>query len=90
MFNIEHQGMVAGSMSIWTNIDSQNPSIRKKSELIIRKECEWAAHLGLMSVIFTLPAAPISNFARVLNQSISILSYPAVSLIIWIQYHFNI
>lgn len=82
MLNVAHQGLVAGCISIWTNVDSKNSTIRRKSELIIRKECEWAAHLGLMSVIFTLPSAPITNFARLLNQSISILSYPAVSLIL--------
>lgn len=45
---------------------------------MIKKEIEWAGHLGLNSVIFTNPIEDLVNFGRILNWSLEFLRYTNV------------
>jgi protein arginine N-methyltransferase 5 len=76
--NAENSSFIAGCVSEWVELDSEDHLIRQKSERIVRKEIEWASHIGLISVIFTIPKGNIANFARVLNWAVDFLAYTSV------------
>ncbi|KAI9323662.1 PRMT5 arginine-N-methyltransferase-domain-containing protein [Dichotomocladium elegans] len=61
---------VAGILSDWYELESPDPDVRLNSELALKQEVAFASHLGLFSVITARldPTKSIANFARVLNQ----------------------
>jgi hypothetical protein len=63
----------------WVDLAAQDDDILKRSELLIEKEVDWAAHLGLASVVFEIPdETSIHNFARLLNFACTKLLYSKV------------
>ncbi|KAJ3312571.1 Protein arginine N-methyltransferase 5 [Boothiomyces sp. JEL0838] len=59
------------------DLDCSDSSIRKRSELLVKKQIEWANHLGLSALVFYLPAKVI-NFARVIHSLVNLLGYTQV------------
>ncbi|KAJ3188946.1 hypothetical protein HDU85_004662 [Gaertneriomyces sp. JEL0708] len=52
-------------------------SVKKRLETLVKQQVYWAAHLGLQAIVFSYPAtAPTAiNFARVVSDALSMLSY---------------
>ncbi|CAO3683062.1 unnamed protein product [Umbelopsis vinacea] len=72
-------GVSTGVFSDWIDLESNVDRVRINSELALKQEATWAAHLGLPSVLMpVLPSSTISNFARVMCGVASILPYAQV------------
>ncbi|KAJ3049031.1 Protein arginine N-methyltransferase 5 [Rhizophlyctis rosea] len=80
LWNADHSGFIVGGISPWVDLDSTDAVQRKMGEALVKKQINWAAHLGLSSVIFTLPetSANLVNFARVLNHTLNMVSYTQI------------
>eukprot|EP00884_Botryococcus_braunii_P016344 jgi/Botrbrau1/3393/Bobra.0337s0034.1 len=77
---------VVGKTSRWIEADSQDPAVRRNSELELRQELEWALHLSMQACIIPLPLSRHNaNLARVLHQVICGLG----SMMLWVQLPFT-
>ncbi|KAJ3154552.1 hypothetical protein HDU86_004681 [Geranomyces michiganensis] len=69
-------GFTVGGITAGEELDSDDDATRQKCEALVRQQIQWAAHLGLTSVVFTAPEAELGlNFPRVVNRSLSLLAY---------------
>eukprot|EP01135_Chromosphaera_perkinsii_P005578 Nk52_evm3s353 gene=Nk52_evmTU3s353 len=59
---------ILGSSSKWLNLDSDNNTLRKNSELVLKEELAWAVYLGLHGVILPTPSQQCCNYGRFLNS----------------------
>ncbi|CAO3675991.1 unnamed protein product [Umbelopsis ramanniana] len=76
---VDWAGVCTGIFSDWIDLESQDERIRINSEIALKQEATWAAHLGLPSVLLPiLPSNTISNFARVMCSLPNILSYAQI------------
>ncbi|KAJ3042448.1 Protein arginine N-methyltransferase 5 [Rhizophlyctis rosea] len=80
IWSADYAGFVVGGISPWVELDSPDAHIRKAGEQLVKQQINWASHLGLPSVIFTLPdtASNLVNFARVVNHALNMVSYTQV------------
>lgn len=62
--------LVVGKLSPWLQVDSTHYHIRKNSEMALKQELNFVAHLGLPAVILPLKSSQTVNLARVLNDHI--------------------
>lgn len=60
--------LVVGKISPWLQIDANYYHTRKNSELALKEELTWAAHLGLPAVTMPLKSGKCFNLARLLNE----------------------
>ncbi|CAM0135156.1 unnamed protein product [Umbelopsis sp. WA50703] len=73
---VDWAGVCTGVFSDWIDLESSEDRIRINSEIAIKQEATWVAHLGLPAVLVpVLPPDTISNFARVIGSLTSILPY---------------
>lgn len=72
---------VVGKLSPNLNLDSEIPSIRKRSKTLLLQELGFASHLGLPALLLKLPQAINTNLAQVLNSRI----LQGANYQIWIQ-----
>ncbi|KAI8899639.1 PRMT5 arginine-N-methyltransferase-domain-containing protein [Globomyces pollinis-pini] len=78
---LEHVHSIFGMISIWTDLDSSDLIIRQKSELLVKKQIDWAVHIGLRSIMFTLPLnGSIYNLARVISSRLDTLRYSTLTI----------
>ncbi|KAJ3175875.1 hypothetical protein HDU87_005703 [Geranomyces variabilis] len=69
-------GFIVGGITAGGELDSEDDVTRQKCEALVRQQIQWAAHLGLTSVVFTAPEKELGlNFPRVVNRSLSLLAY---------------
>ncbi|KAJ3157323.1 hypothetical protein HDU89_002736 [Geranomyces variabilis] len=69
-------GFIVGGITTGQELDSEDDVTRQKCEALVRQQIQWAAHLGLTSVVFTAPEKELGlNFPRVVNRSLSLLAY---------------
>jgi len=60
--------LVVGKISPWLQLDAQYYHTCKNSELALKEELTWAAHLGLPAVMMPLRSSRCVNLARALNE----------------------
>ncbi|TPX59935.1 hypothetical protein PhCBS80983_g02169 [Powellomyces hirtus] len=69
-------GFIVGEISACEPLDSPDDSTRQKCEALVKQQIQWAAHLGLSSVIFTCPSMDGGlNFPRVVGRALGMLGY---------------
>ncbi|KAJ2999475.1 Protein arginine N-methyltransferase 5 [Globomyces sp. JEL0801] len=74
------------------DLDSSDLIIRQKSELLVKKQIDWAVHIGLRSIMFTLPLnGSIYNLARsnpkvIVSNSDYNARHPSATLMSYRQY----
>lgn len=68
----ELRGAVIGSVSSWIDPDSDDPELRRTSEVCLRRELGWWAHLGMSVAVLPAPRSQSCfNYARIVNQFIA-------------------
>ncbi|KAF9984695.1 hypothetical protein BGZ75_003734 [Mortierella antarctica] len=75
----DHSDFVVGTLSEWQDFDSADAKVRLHSELALRQQFNWAAHLGLGGVMLPYPPSsqPLTNYGRVIAGSLAMLAYTA-------------
>ncbi|KAJ3292031.1 hypothetical protein HK104_005609 [Borealophlyctis nickersoniae] len=77
--NAAWAGYIVGGISPWVQLDSDDHAVRESAELLVKQQIQWAAHMGLSAIVFTCPAeGPIVNFARLVNQTLSMVAYTQI------------
>ncbi|KAF9097028.1 hypothetical protein BGX23_009946 [Mortierella sp. AD031] len=73
----DHTDYIVGTLSDWQDFDSPDARIRLHSELALKQQFNWAAHLGLGGVMLSYPSStqPLSNYGRVMTGALSMLAY---------------
>lgn len=71
---------VVGNISKWINLDSGCQRGRLAAEKVFKQEVAWASHLSVPAVLLPPPRhhTNSSNYARVLNQSVTQAQYMQV------------
>ncbi|KAL6888530.1 hypothetical protein ACP4OV_009556 [Aristida adscensionis] len=60
---------VVGKLSEWIDLDADDERLRLDSELTLKQEIAWAAHLSLQACVLPTPRrSSCGNYARVVNQ----------------------
>ncbi|XP_051129956.1 protein arginine N-methyltransferase 1.5 [Andrographis paniculata] len=60
---------VVGKISSWIDLDSEDETLRKDSEIVLKQEIAWASHLSLQACLLPTPkGASCANYAKCLNQ----------------------
>ncbi|CAA0838296.1 Protein arginine N-methyltransferase 1.5 [Striga hermonthica] len=60
---------VVGKISSWIDLDSDDETLRKDSEVTLKQEIAWAAHLSLQACLLPTPkGTSCANYAKCLNQ----------------------
>lgn len=78
---------IIGAISEWIDLDNSSIDVRKKSEMIVKQEFQWASHLGLQAVLFPAPAVTSPNFNRTIRQFCSDLCHQQI----WVRmYYINL
>ncbi|XP_057957491.1 protein arginine N-methyltransferase 1.5 [Malania oleifera] len=73
---------VVGKVSSWIDLDSEDDVLRKDSEITLRQEIAWAAHLSLQACLLPTPkGASCANYARCVNQILQSLN----NLQLWLR-----
>ncbi|KAK7114500.1 protein arginine N-methyltransferase 5-like [Littorina saxatilis] len=62
--------LVVGKVSPWLKLDSPHHHVRRTSELGLKQELSFAAHLGMPAVMIPVNNANCCNLARALNEHI--------------------
>ncbi|BFZ13310.1 hypothetical protein BsWGS_16351 [Bradybaena similaris] len=63
--------LVVGKVSPWLRVDSKLYRARKNSEMALKEELTWSAHLGLPAVMIPLRDGNFVNLAQVLSEQIA-------------------
>ncbi|XP_077982145.1 protein arginine N-methyltransferase 5-like [Glandiceps talaboti] len=58
--------LVVGKVSPWLQLDAEDETIRKNSELALKQELAYAGHLSMPAVLVNLTSGNCVNFGRVL------------------------
>ncbi|KAJ3413429.1 hypothetical protein HDV05_008070 [Chytridiales sp. JEL 0842] len=73
---VEWAPFTIGKLSTCADLDSPLSSIRWNSEQLLKLEVQWAAHLGLSTVIFPSPVSEdVVNYAQVVNRLVGYFNY---------------
>ena len=59
---------VVGLISNWIDLDNHSVNISKNSELALKQEIIWSAHLGLQALLLPKPSIKCQNYARFISQ----------------------
>ncbi|KAL3645838.1 Protein arginine N-methyltransferase 5 [Castilleja foliolosa] len=60
---------VVGKISSWLDLDSEDETLRKDSEVALKQEIAWASHLSLQACLLPTPkGTSCANYAKCLNQ----------------------
>ncbi|KMT17602.1 hypothetical protein BVRB_2g035540 [Beta vulgaris subsp. vulgaris] len=60
---------VVGKISSWIDLDSDDETLRRDSEICLNQELAWASHLSLQACLLPAPKGlSIANYARCVNQ----------------------
>ncbi|KAL6530813.1 Protein arginine N-methyltransferase 5 [Orobanche gracilis] len=60
---------VVGKISSWIDLDSEDETLRKDSEIALKQEIAWASHLSLQACLLPTPKrTSCANYAKCLNQ----------------------
>ncbi|GFQ03706.1 protein arginine n-methyltransferase 1.5 [Phtheirospermum japonicum] len=60
---------VVGKISSWLDLDSEDETLRKDSEVVLKQEIAWASHLSLQACLLPTPkGTSCANYAKCLNQ----------------------
>ncbi|TPX71519.1 hypothetical protein SpCBS45565_g01044 [Spizellomyces sp. 'palustris'] len=74
--NATYAGFVLGGISPCDALDSGVENLQQKCEALVKRQVQWATHLGLSAVLFSYPTMGAGvNFARAVNHTLSMLSY---------------
>ncbi|KAG8391553.1 hypothetical protein BUALT_Bualt01G0199600 [Buddleja alternifolia] len=66
---------VVGKISSWIDLDSDDETLRKDSEIALRQEIAWASHLSLQACLLPTPkGTTCANYAKCVNQILQSLS----------------
>ncbi|KAG0235956.1 hypothetical protein BGW42_004411 [Actinomortierella wolfii] len=72
----ERSDYLVGLPAQWMQFDSPDPVVRLHSELALKQQLQWSAHLGLGGVMLPYPpAGPLSNYSRVLATMLQSLTW---------------
>ena len=68
---------VVGNVSKWMDMDATTLDVRLSAEKAFKQEVAWASHLSVPAVMLPTPrhAHNSSNYARILNQSLTQAQY---------------
>ncbi|KAK4490880.1 hypothetical protein RD792_001595 [Penstemon davidsonii] len=73
---------VVGKISSWIDLDSEDETIRKDSEIALKQEIAWASHLSLQACLLPTPkGTSCANYAKCLNQILQNLG----SMQLWLR-----
>lgn len=61
---------VVGRVSSWLNLESEVAHIRKNSEKVLEQELNYAAHLGLTTVVIEINSANCINLSRIIANKL--------------------
>ncbi|KAG9296063.1 hypothetical protein G9A89_011915 [Geosiphon pyriformis] len=67
--------ITVGTLSDWIDLDSSIPRIRINSEIALKQELAWAAHLGLSTVLIPYPSQSCFNYARSIHTILAGFTY---------------
>ncbi|KAL6578609.1 Protein arginine N-methyltransferase 5 [Orobanche minor] len=60
---------VVGKISSWIDLDSEDETLRKDSEIALKQEIAWASHLSLQACLLPTPKrTSCANYAKCLNK----------------------
>ncbi|KZV47655.1 protein arginine N-methyltransferase 1.5 [Dorcoceras hygrometricum] len=60
---------IVGKISAWIDLDSEDETLRKDSEIALMQEIHWASHLSLQACLLPTPkGTSCANYAKCLNQ----------------------
>uniref|UniRef100_A0A0B7AFA1 Protein arginine N-methyltransferase n=1 Tax=Arion vulgaris TaxID=1028688 RepID=A0A0B7AFA1_9EUPU len=63
--------LVVGKVSPWLQLDSKLYHTRKNSEMALKEELTWSAHLGLPAVLMPLRNGNFTNLAQFISEHIT-------------------
>lgn len=67
---------VVGKISSWIDLDSEDETLRKDSEIVLKQEIAWASHLSLQACLLPTPKGPsCASYARCVNQILQNLNH---------------
>ncbi|EYU29151.1 hypothetical protein ABFS82_05G121400 [Erythranthe guttata] len=73
---------VVGKVSSWIDLDSEDETLRKDSEIALKQEIAWASHLSLQACLLPTPnRTSCANYAKCLNQILQNLA----SMQLWLR-----
>ncbi|KAK6116946.1 hypothetical protein DH2020_049321 [Rehmannia glutinosa] len=73
---------VVGKISSWIDLDSEDETLRKDSEIALKQEIAWASHLSLQACLLPTPkGTSCANYAKCLNQILQNLG----SMQLWLR-----
>ncbi|CAL1544868.1 unnamed protein product [Lymnaea stagnalis] len=67
--------LVVGKTSPWFQLDSKHYHTRKNSELALKEELTWSAHLGLPAVLMPLRSRNCVNLAQCISEQVTTSYY---------------
>jgi len=74
---------IVGVVSDWIDLDSADPSVRKMSANVMKRELEWASHLTTQACIVPYPEHLHSpNYAQCINLFVS---DPSFAMTLWMH-----
>ncbi|GKV37749.1 hypothetical protein SLEP1_g45739 [Rubroshorea leprosula] len=66
---------VVGKISSWIDLDSEDDTLRRDSEITLKQEIAWATHLSIQACLLPSPKGTrCANYARCVNQILQGLS----------------
>ncbi|KAF9156598.1 hypothetical protein DFQ26_009296, partial [Actinomortierella ambigua] len=73
----ERSDYLVGLPAQWMKFDSPDATVRLHSELALKQQLNWTAHLGLGGVMLPYPPSfgPLSNYSRVLASVLQSLTW---------------
>ncbi|XP_073315175.1 protein arginine N-methyltransferase 1.5 isoform X1 [Primulina huaijiensis] len=73
---------IVGKISSWIDLDSEDETMRKDSEIALKQEISWASHLSLQACLLPTPkGASFANYAKCVNQILQNLN----SMQLWLR-----
>ncbi|KAI3470085.1 hypothetical protein Pfo_026748 [Paulownia fortunei] len=73
---------VVGKISSWIDLDSEDETVRKDSEIALKQEIAWASHLSLQACLLPTPKGTSwATYAKCLNQILQNLG----SMQLWLR-----
>ncbi|KAI9092667.1 PRMT5 arginine-N-methyltransferase-domain-containing protein [Phlyctochytrium arcticum] len=73
---------IVGGISHYDALDAPEEDTRQAAEALVKRQVQWASHLGLNAVMYKFPATEnCLNFARVLNHMLGMSAYTQT----WVQ-----
>ncbi|XP_020548532.1 protein arginine N-methyltransferase 1.5-like [Sesamum indicum] len=72
---------VVGKISSWIDLESEDATLWKDSEIALKQELAWASHLSLQACLPTPKGTSCTNYAKCLNKILQNLG----SMQLWLR-----